>query len=269
MLASIDRFWKVPGIVHIVCHPDIMTRASTELDLKNHRHMVMVETYWVPSDRLIGMKGWWIQQLIKLQAPAALAGATEFYMTMDADSFLVRDVKFEDLIVDGKAIYWQFEHPSAHEAWFKGSREVLGDCPDVKTRGSVTNSLLSKTIVKEVQHRLRGTISYPRMTEFPWYDSLYQRVVNGSASWSEYAMYHLVAHTEYQGPFPKILFPKFHVPAKHPLVGNSVWHYPELAKWQPEKSFRDRDSDFLFSVIQSNTSVPAPWVWERVKPYLL
>ncbi len=45
LLASIDRFWKVPGIVHIVCHPDIMTRASTELDLKNHRHMVMVETY--------------------------------------------------------------------------------------------------------------------------------------------------------------------------------------------------------------------------------
>ena len=79
-----------------------------------------------------------------------------------------------------------------------------------------------------------------------------------NTSWSEYTLYHVTSAEVWN---------KHHFCEESlGLIGNCVWMKEQADEWKAEKSFEN--PNFFFSVIQSNTNLPASWTKERVYKYL-
>ncbi|GEM_PF-2694106 len=115
-----------------------------QLDIKLVDESILVpelnECWWV--------RGWVKQQLLKLAVAEVIE--TNFYLTLDADVVLRRDVDFADLILENKARY-AFLHPTPHMSWYRGSWRVLGmKFKRSQMEHNVTPTVLSVCAVKKL-----------------------------------------------------------------------------------------------------------------------
>lgn len=92
------------------------------------------ECWWV--------RGWMKQQLLKLAVAHLIE--TNYFITLDADVVLTRDVALAELLPCGKAAY-ALTHPTPHMDWYRGSWRVL-DVPARNTQleHNITPAILSR-----------------------------------------------------------------------------------------------------------------------------
>lgn len=87
----------------------------------------------------------------------------------------------------------------------------------------------------------------------------WERLLLERPGWTENTLYHVNAED-------RELWQAFHYQGPHAIHGNCIWNLEDARDWDASRSFQA--PSFMFSVVQSNTGLPASWTWERVKPYL-
>jgi hypothetical protein len=210
--------------------------------------------------------GWNVQQLIKLAIADRIA--SPFYLTLDADVLCTKPVRASELILGGRAISHRYKG-EIHREWYLWAERVLGLPRSGWTHG-VTPALLSKEGMMRLQEYLSRRVNPAlRLAAKPLPDRSALKAILASwrsfllrhIPWTEYTLYNTFLEAEG-------LYDTYHAQWNgHVLCGNSVWHRDEFRSWEPNKSF-DPNAPFFFSVIQSDTGVPAADVWEKVRPYL-
>jgi hypothetical protein len=105
------------------------------------------------------MKGWEIQQVMKLKA--AMLVNSDFFVVLDAKNAFIRDVKFDTFISECNTglIYAQFtveEQGGEKKEWFEKSAKALGlGVPEGKVGGSITPVIFHTQTVKDLlEHEL-------------------------------------------------------------------------------------------------------------------
>jgi len=259
--ASLRKFWHVPGTLHVIAPVDgeidvVAEAARAHLDGPLRVEIsVGSDVLERPPSRFDGQRGWWRQQIAKLRMAETVG--TDFYLTLDADCFVVRPVEFGDLVHRGRSVVAVEAIDRFRPAWYHTSAGILGlnerELPPLfLTPMAVT---LARTVVRSLITRLAA--KWPN-----WIGGL---LVCSSAetSWTEYTLYHL--HARNAG-----LWDAFHAERTLPLVGNSIWFRSDIESWNPRACFEQPTdaAPFFYSVVQSHTTLPASWVWERVEPFL-
>lgn len=204
--------------------------------------------------------GWFVQQIIKLAAADHVD--TPFYLTLDADVLCVRNVRYEDLIRDGRAQV-TLHYKDVHSGWYWWAEQVLGferqEGEKGRTHG-VTPAALSVEGVRSLCRYLRDR---PSPLEAPAKD--------GGCGDCSYDLVRLLPWTEYTIYFSFLdhasLFDRHHFVSERPLYENCAWHEQEVEDWDAAKSFAG-DREFWFSVVQSNAGAAVDRIAERIAPYL-
>jgi hypothetical protein len=243
--ASIEKFWACEGVINVVVR-DQDEAAIAAVVGDDNRYHVLRESTIVPIlvERGPG-GGWYKQQLIKLAFAAFTT--SDFYLTLDADCFLVRTIVPDDLVVEGRGAV-EYVPTSNFPEWYDASVRLLGLQKRPEKSVSVTPFLYNVRLVGDLIERLKGLTSTGQ----------WERLLLERPGWAEHTLYH--ANAEDRG-----LWPVFHSP-HHPIHGNCIWNREDSRHWDASRSFQA--PTFMFSVVQSNTGLPASWTWERVKPYL-
>jgi hypothetical protein len=177
--------------------------------------------------RLAGppVHGWYVQQLVKL----AIADRVEmpFYLTLDSDVICVRPTRYEDLVVDGRALVQT--SPPNHPEWNDDAERVLGLARSGRQYG-VTPAVLAVDAVRALAVHLGG--------------ATWRKFLLRSLPWTEYALYH--TFLERTGAFDS-----YHVLGGHDAIySNCVWMESEFEDWDPAATRTP------FSVVQSATRIP-------------
>jgi hypothetical protein len=191
------------------------------------------------------MPGWFLQQLIKLAAPAVVS--TPFYLTLDADVVCRNPIPWSTWFVEGKAIV-QTLSESVFPQWDRGSAKALGMPLAARIHG-VTPALLATDGVRRLQAflarrqsvlwRLVAQLSPLRHTA-GWQSFLMPR-----RSWTEYTLY-------YTFLYGTRLFEQYHFPGTETAIYDT-----QRSFWLPEHLNDETRSgplapDAAFIVIQSN-----------------
>lgn len=243
--ASIAQFWACEGAIYVVVRDQDETAIAAVVGDDNRYHVLKESTIapilaeWDPG------WGWYRQQLIKLAIAAFTT--SDFYLTLDADCFLVRTIVREDLVVDGRGAV-EYVPTRNFPEWYEAAVRLLGLQQRPEKSASVTPFLYNVRLVRDLIERLKGLTPTGQ-----WEQLLLER-----PGWTEHTLYH--AHAE-----DRELWDVFHCP-HHPIHGNCIWNLEDARHWDASRSFQA--PDFMFTVVQSNTGLSARWTWERVKPYL-
>lgn len=243
--ASIAQFWACEGVINVVVRDQEEAAIAAVVGDDNRYHVVRESTIVPILAECDAGNGWYKQQLIKL-AMAAFT-TSDFYLTLDADCFLVRTIASDDLVVDGRGAV-EYVPTRNFPEWYEGSVRLLGLQKRPEKTASVTPFLYNVRLVRDLIERLKGLTPTGQ-----WERLLLERRV-----WAEHTLYH--ANAEDRG-----LWEVFHSP-HHPIHGNCIWNLEDARHWDASRSFQA--PNFMFSVVQSNTGLPASWTWERVKPFL-
>jgi hypothetical protein len=247
---SLDRFWK-GGTIHVIVRAEDIGR--TRVILGEDRRFRIVNQDSLMSGITIYKRdlGWRAQQILKLAA-AQIVGS-DFYLTLDGDCLLVRNVSREALIRNERGRI-EYGKPNHRADWYRKSSWMLGLPSTVPPRNvSVTPFLLhTRTAAALTKHmadlaRVRGAISW-------------QQMLLQFTGWTEYTLYHLFA--EFKG-----LWAAHHELKASCLIGPSVWFEQDAETWDPSRAF-EGEREFFFVVVQSNTGIGADWTRARVAPYL-
>ena len=210
--------------VHVPAGPYVVLRDSDVIsEIRRFRTAARVRA----KLRLAGppLHGWYVQQLVKLAIAERIA--TPFYLTLDADVICGRPTRYEDLVVEGRALV-QLSPPN-HPEWNDDAERVLGLRRSGRQYG-VTPAVLSVDAVHALAAHLGG--------------AAWRRLLLRSLPWTEYALYH--TFLERTG-----LQDTYHVLAGHDVVySNSVWMESEFDDWDPAATRSP------FSVVQSATRIP-------------
>lgn len=104
-----------------------------------------------------GMKGWGIQQVMKLKA--ALLVHADFYVVLDAKNTFIRDVEHDTFITSCNTgvIYAEYtvEEQGEKKGWFEQSAKALGvPVPSGKVGGSITPVVMHTQTVKDMLRHL-------------------------------------------------------------------------------------------------------------------
>ena len=243
--ASITQFWACEGTIHVIV-PDRDEVAIAAVVGDDDLYRVERESTIVPflAECSPGY-GWYKQQLIKLAFAAFTSG--DFYLTLDADCLLVRRISSDDLVVDGRGVV-EFVPNSNFPEWYEASVRLLGLQKRPEKSASATPFLYNARIVRDLIERLKGLTPTGQ----------WERLLLERPGWAEHTLYH--AHAE-----DRDLWEVFHSP-HHQIHGNCIWHLEEARHWDASRSFEA--PNFMFSVVQSNTGLPASWTWERVRQFL-
>jgi len=243
--ASIAQFWACEGTINVIVR-DQEEAAIAAVVGEDNRYRVVRESTIAPilAECDAGY-GWYRQQLIKLAFAAFTT--SDFYLTLDADCFLVRPIVPDDLIVDGRGAV-QYVPTRNFPEWYEASVRLLGLKKRPEKSVSVTPFLLNGRLVHDLIERLKALTPTGE----------WERLLLERPGWTEYTLYH--AHAE-----DRELWQVFHRP-HHPIHGNCIWNLEDAQHWDASRSFEA--PDFMFSVVQSNTGLSASWTWDRVKPYL-
>jgi hypothetical protein len=288
---SLDIFCQdLLGTIWVVVPDDQIAEVSRAIESGSYR--VIAESLLIPEIKLLKVKGWYLQQLIKIAIADHIK--TDFYLTLDADVICVQAVSFSDLVKDGRAVYHaandnQFED----NFWCSSVRDILRIKPTFSPQNSyynVTPSVLNRNAVMQLQKRL-GELSISEMkSKFQWVSSkrnnfyllvswlLYRILPNNSAlkkqitdykaylirkiPWTEYLLYYNFCDAEG-------LLDKYHLQTSYCIYAGeeSVWEQNQYTNWNPEKCF-EGERNFFFCVFQSNTQLPAEVVWKNVERFL-
>ncbi len=274
--ASLRKFWHVPGCLRVFT-PDA---DKEDVAIAVSRCFYLTDTfreiYVTPDSELLkrparqrggdGQGHWWQQQLVKIVAAEAVD--TAFYMILDADCFAVRSIEHDDLVKNGRGLVgvspvdeglsYQFE--ASRPLWYAASRKIL-KIPEAPllSNVNVTPFLMSQALALSLRNRL-STLYGPG-----WIGNLMMRTTSDDLHrecWTEYTLYELNAR--YAG-----LWDAFHAETA-PIVGNGLWQVHQVDTWDARRSFEPDPAapPFFFSLVQSHTSLPPEWAWERVKPFL-
>jgi Family of unknown function (DUF6492) len=199
-------------------------------------------------------RGWYLQQLIKLNA--ANWSDAPFFLTLDPDVILCKRLRKQDLFVEGKALLEPYPRQARPE-WWAGSARVLGTAADLSAAGMlVTPALLARAICRRLFQQLEE-----RHGE-SWAAALL-RLTNWG--WSEYALYHLCA--EQHG-----MLQEFHIAAgadtpKRLMCPSAVWVASQFETWNVEECF-DPAAPGFFTLVQSNTRIPPALIRQRLAGHL-
>ncbi|WNO11320.1 DUF6492 family protein [Teredinibacter sp. KSP-S5-2] len=211
--------------------------------------------------------GWVLQQIIKLKAHELVE--TDFYLTFDGDCLCIRNMGYEDLVNDNKALI-QLEDKKIHSQWWKGAAEVLDYPLDFNKIGmSVTPAILSRDVVK-------GLINELSLKYASWESKLLSyciKFVNGQPRgwlphqiWSEYTLYFL--YLEKHGLLWDYHFTFGGEYWEETLISKKCcWVIDEYDQLEPEILFNGEGRGF-FSVIQSNMNVPVAEIEALLSPYI-
>ena len=207
-----------------------------------------------------GMRGWYVQQLIKLAIVDRVE--TSFYLVLDADMFLIRPLRSGDLIRDGKGI-WQRGKTTGLAEWNKWASRVIG-VPDSLWVSGVTPALLNRDAVAKLlsflgTERLSETERmFGRMMGFPpsldWQLCLMRRL-----PWTEYALY--LTYLEARG-----CFEHYHWDAGDVgLYDNSfsVWTDDDWDRWNPDVAFSEANKGW-FVVVQNFLRPSSVEIWAKL-----
>ncbi len=263
---SIECFFPDLGTCHVVT-PDAEADAARAA-FRGGPYEIVPETTLVPEFRSCAkVSGWSRQQLIKLAIADRIR--TPFYLTLDADVFLVRLTRAADLVVEGRALAHRTKKQYQPE-WYEMAERVLG-LPRPSWHHSVTPALFARDAVFALRKHLRArdplgrrlwrALTQPtrhnRRLAFSrnWRQDLLLKL-----PWTEYALYHTFLEATGQ-------FERFHQHRDRGLYGNCVWRADDFAAWNPATSFTG-ERQFFFSVVQSNTGIDPARIAELVDPYL-
>lgn len=286
---SLNTFCKeVLGVVWIVV-PDSQFSKFKQLVIQEN-YCVIPESSLIPEIKLFSVKGWYLQQLIKISIADHIK--TDFYLTLDADVICVQSVKFTDLVKNGRAVYTTVDASEyENRSWYEWSRKVLNlkhskhfKCYDV------TPAVLSREVVLQLQNyleklsvnELSSGLKFSKsnrnnlilLLSWLWCRVLrkesalkkqllsYRAYLIRNIPWTEYALYYTFC--EIQG-----LLEQYHVQAANCICAGeeSVWHEDRFEQWKPETCF-EGERAFFFCVVQSNTNIAAEIVLKKVEKFL-
>ena len=190
--------------------------------------------------------GWKMQQFLKLLASRRIDAP--FYLSIDSDHLLTRQLTPEDVVHDGRSVVTP--EPVAHHAgWWKGSAEILGvnPLPEAGTGITISCVAMATAIVRRLVDHLEETCGEA------WSEMLIDR-----DDWVDYALYYTYANgmglAESSHEFGPLLG-----------AGHSVWHPGQLEGWDVAGAF---SGEHHFICVQSNTNAPPSEILRRIEPYL-
>jgi hypothetical protein len=204
--------------------------------------------------------GWYIQQLVKLAAPAVVR--TDFYLTLDADVVCLGPVDHRDLVSDGRAVCMRGT-TGHHADWYEWSARALA-LPKARWSHGATPLLYSREAMQRMHRFLEGRANgvFRLMGSATGWRSLdsWVSVLLRNLPWAEHALYHtFLEHLD--------LYDHYHRDCTRLLHGaGSLWLPEHLESWDPA-TLIDPTRPF-FGVIQSWLGLPAREVWRRVAPVL-
>ena len=230
------------------------------------------ERVWVPElghwRRLLRLPwngaarpGYRAQQLIKLEAARWVE--TDFYLTLDADVLLTRDVPFDWLVQDGRARTVRFSGTD-HRKWYRVAAEILGVPPSAWEHG-VTPCLLSRRCALGLQAFLEQPVgrrdTRVAMASAHGITGGWRSLLLRRNDWTEYTLYHtFVEHGDFFDGH------HFAVPPEA-WYGGNVWSAADWSSWNPRAAFAP-DASHRFSVLGSKAGRSVDWIEGAVAPFL-
>jgi hypothetical protein len=194
--------------------------------------------------KLHEVRGWHRQQIIKLFCAELVQD--DFFLVLDPDVFAVKPVRYEDLVLNGRAIVEE-DRREWHADWWTASAELLGVDPHLERPGmGVTPAILSRDACKGL------TAFIEQRHGRSWHEVLLSSYMT---QWTEYTLYHLFL--EHSGKFDHYhVFPsaagisqRLHSPAPW-----GVWKPGDYERLDVDALFSPRNPG-LFSVVQSNVGI--------------
>lgn len=213
------------------------------------------------------LRGWRRQQIVKLAAARRVE--RDFFITFDADVICLKPLKFDDLIIDGRALL-QYEPRSHHPLWWKSSARILGmdhrtSNPDMGMH--VTPAVLSRALCENLATELSGSsrgtwvdlLGWLHKPKHPsnWTIERFRR-----RRWTEYSLYYMCALKRGE-------LDRYHVIAGTDQVPQllSVGCKHEFETWDTAESFSP-EGPSLFCLVGSKSRVEPDVVWEHIKPFV-
>jgi hypothetical protein len=263
---TFERHYADLGRTWVIARPeDRLTVARATSGLGGVR--VVDERELVPELAVAGAvrpverRAWYLQQLIKLAAVAAVD--TEFALVLDADVVAVRSVADSDLVVDGRALRPR-ERLETHPRWVIEAAEVLGVEP-LDYSASVTPSVLSREAIglladhversvrpRRWQVRAASLVPGIRRRLSTWRGRLL-----AAFPWTEYQLYDTFLVRSGN-------FDRFHRYSTDPvLYDNSVWRARHFEGWRTLP--REAAPVYFFSVVQGLARIPVESVREKLE----
>lgn len=255
--ATIRRSLHLLGTCWIVTPDKDFRELSARID--DTRYQVMPESEIVPEfQQAHNMNGWFKQQLIKVAAAEKMA--TEFYLVLDADVVCIRNVRYSDLIKDGRAASY-VQSRDIHPEWYQWAERVLG-LPRSGACHAVTPAVFAREAVLKLQQYLSELAhqnkSTSRNTNFsspaqrtkkslgakhprPWVLYLLREL-----PWTEHSLYNTFLEATSQ-------LEQYHFRTRQPLYStHSLWEEAQIPSWNPHL---EDDDGSLFLVVQSSTCI--------------
>lgn len=260
LLASLEKFWHVPGDRYAITRDDPAKRKQVSAAL-GPKWTVVGESSVLPCLRKkhSHYNGWLIQQLLKLYSSRRLV-SSPYFLTLDADCVVMRLTEYADVIKEGKAPITMStrETSTSYHEWYLGSADALQlnlEQTGIGYRDSiqVTPAFLCRDLCRELVERIDDLY-----TDGGCYLCQRGESFGGGHFWTEYTMYHILAAT--RGSLWDLHW-------KHPcIIGPSVWLEDAFDAWTVEQFFTHEEP--LFAVLQSNTKIDPERIWNKVNDFL-
>jgi len=206
-----------------------------------------------------------VHQIIKIAMAARVE--TAFYLTLDADVFCLKPVRYEDLVRNGRAINRR-NCENLHPDWYRSAERVLGLRRSGFEHG-VTPAVLSRAGMLRLQEYLgrRAHPAFRAMRSVLPAESRLRDIVGSWRSyllrnipWTEYSLY--MTFLEATG-----LYDTYHFDGGPEAVyAACVWYRQGFDAWDPASVLEARDS--YFSLVQSTTGIDPRLVAEKVDKIL-
>lgn len=253
LYATLQRYWVIPDYTFFIISPE--GRNPYEHD---DRVVALKDSDVIANINHNDFKdfGWWKQQAIKIAMSRRLT--SDVALIMDADCFMVQPMYPHDFLTpDGKIRMKQ--NGSSWDNWYGGSRAFLGKPIDSEPvpshRIDVTPVMLARPILLSLADWIEKHYGWDGMFRNIWPCAK----THPDHVWTEYCLYHLYA-------VETGLWDQYHEFDDFCMYGNSYWNPQQAETWNPADSFTS--SNFYFTVAQSIAGKPAPWVWNKIRPYV-
>jgi Family of unknown function (DUF6492) len=280
--ASMSRFSSDLGVCWVVTPNEDFKELARRIDRNQWR--IVPESEIVPEFRYFPqVGGWFKQQLIKI----AIAGkiTTDFYLTLDADLFCTKALRYSGLIKDGRSGCLTVYPNEVFPIWYEWAERVL-KLPRSNSYHNVTPTILSREAMLKMQRHL-GELAdirdikpgIGRRLSKLLYTSrlgnrmfLNARILLGKRPWAFYLLTNL-PWTEYSLYYTFLeatgQFEKYHFRTTTCIHSRtrSLWRKDQIDTWDPLNK-PDEDPSF-FLVIQSNTEISPKLVLQKLQPLLL
>lgn len=214
---------------------------------------------------------WYKQQLIKLGIANRVK--TAFYLTLDADIILTKNLKASDLITNNRAICCT-DTTNLHPLWYTNAERVLKLKRRTWVSHHVTPVILNREAVLKMQQYIEGIAPfwYTKNRALRQWITGFMRRPNFKTwtyyllrqiPWTEYSLYYTYLEATDQ-------FEQYHYYAKDQgslYSTHSLWFKEQIASWTPEAAFQADDPSF-FIVIQSNTHLNPKLIHKHLNTYI-